>query len=146
MEDQELWDLMGDLEDVGLGDSLTKAYSIKGFYFDEGIERNDGLVEAAIRQFADVNSGDGLEVFIDNLLAPDPPAIDPLISHPFGNRHLLIIGDLTKVRSLEKKLRDDFEIESEYELKDYKKFVLFGSSGYVGGYRNVWDVRNVSKY
>ena len=30
MEDQELWDLMGDLEDVGLGDSLTKAYLISG--------------------------------------------------------------------------------------------------------------------
>ena len=35
MEDQEIWDLMGDLEDVGLGDSLTKAYLITGFYEDD---------------------------------------------------------------------------------------------------------------
>jgi len=135
MEDQELWDLMGDLEDVGLGDSLTKAYLVAGFY--EGGEEhldNESLTVNLVNAFIEDNKSDGVDLFYDSLVEPKSPHVDPLISWWFGfaDKYLIIKGNFTKVRSVEEKLRKDFVIEKEVELKDYKKLELSGSSGYVG--------------
>jgi hypothetical protein len=134
MEDQELWDLMGDLEDVGLGDSLTKAYLIAGFY-EDGEEHldNEILTANVLNAFIEANKSDGVDLFLDKLDEPKFPHMDPLVSSWFGEETYLIIkGNFTKVRSAEERLRKEFIIKKEVELKDYKKFDLSGSSGYVG--------------
>jgi hypothetical protein len=133
MEDQELWDLMGDLEGVGLGDKLTKAYQITGFY-EDGEEHliNDALKSPLVNAFIDTNKWDGVDCFCDSLAEPNSPHIDPLVSSWFGVKHLIIKGDLTKVRATEERLRKEFIIEKEIELKDYKKLLTSGSTGYIG--------------
>lgn len=133
MEDQEIWDLMGDLENVGLGDSLTKAYLINGFYEDgEGYTENEILTVNVVKGFIETYKSDGIDLFFDLLKEPELPHTDPLISCWGGFSYLIIKGDLTKVRSVEEKLRKDFIIEKEIELKDYKKFVLSGTGGLYG--------------
>jgi hypothetical protein len=133
MEDQELWDLMGDLEDVGLGDSITKAYSITGFY-EDGEEHldNDILTANILNAFIEVNESDGADLFLDKLDEPKSPHMDPLVSSWFGDNYLIIKGNFTRVRSVEERLRKEFVIEKEVELKDYKKLELSGSSGSYG--------------
>jgi hypothetical protein len=135
MEDQELWDLMGDLEDVGLGDSLTKAYLVTGFY--EGEEKhleNEIFTGSLLNGFIEDNKADGVDLFSDYLTEPKSPHIDPLVSSlmVITDKYLIIKGDFTKVRSVEERLRKDFVIEKEIELKDYKKFEPNGTSGYYG--------------
>ena len=135
MEDQELWDLMGDLEDVGLGDSLTKAYLIAGFYEDwEEHLDNESLTVNLVKSFIEDNKADGVDLFYDSLVEPKSPHVDPLISSWFGfaDKYLIIKGNFTKVRLAEEKLRKDFVIEKEVELKNYKKFESRGISGSVG--------------
>ena len=135
MEDQELWDLMGDLEDVGLGDSITKAYSITGFYEDvEEHLDNESLTMNLVNAFIEDNKSDGVDLFYDALTEPKSPHIDPLISSWFGfaDKYLIIKGNFTKVRSVEERLRKEFVIEKEVELKDYKKFEPSGTSGSYG--------------
>jgi hypothetical protein len=135
MEDQELWDLMGDLEDVGLGDSLTKAYLIAGFYEDwEEHLDNESLTVNLVKSFIEDNKADGVDLFYDSLMEPKSPHVDPLISSwfVFADKYLIIKGNFTKVRSVEERLRKDFVIEKEVELKNYKKFESRGISGSVG--------------
>jgi hypothetical protein len=133
MEDQELWDLMGDLEDVGLGDSITKAYSITGFYEDgEDHLDNDILTANILNAFIEVNESDGIDLFLDKLDVPKSPHMDPLVSSWFGNNYLIIKGNFTKVRAIEERLRKEFVIEKEAELKNYKKLELSGTSGSFG--------------
>ena len=135
MEDQELWDLMGDLEDVGLGDSLTKAYLIAGFYEDwEEHLDNESLTVNLVKSFIEDNKADGVDLFYDSLVEPKSPHVDPLISSWFGfaDKYLIIKGNFTKVRLAEEKLRKDFVIEKEVELKNYKKFESRGTSGSYG--------------
>ena len=135
MEDQELWDLMGDLEDVGLGDSQTKAYLIAGFYEDwEEHLDNESLTVNLVKSFIEDNKADGVDLFYDSLMEPKSPHVDPLISSWFGfaDKYLIIKGNFTKVRLAEEKLRKDFVIEKEVELKNYKKFESRGISGSVG--------------
>jgi hypothetical protein len=135
MEDQELWDLMGDLEDVGLGDSQTKAYLIAGFYEDwEEHLDNESLTVNLVKSFIEDNKADGVDLFYDSLVEPKSPHVDPLISSWFGfaDKYLIIKGNFTKVRLAEEKLRKDFVIEKEVELKNYKKFESRGISGSVG--------------
>lgn len=133
MEDQELWDLMGDLEDVGLGDTLTKAYLVTGFYEEEEKHlENESFAEYLLNGFIEDNKADGVDLFYDHLAEPTSPHVDSLISSWLGVKHLIIKGDLTKVRAIETKLRHDFVIEKEIELKDYKTLLASGSTGYVG--------------
>ena len=136
MEDQEIWDLMGDLEDVGLGDSLTKAYLITGFYEDDvkykKYQDNESFTENLMKGFIGDNKTDGIDLFYDFLAEPTSPHVDPLISSWLGVKHLIIKGDLTKVRAIETKLRKDFVIEKEIELKEYKSLLASGSTGYIG--------------
>jgi hypothetical protein len=135
MEDQELWDLMGDLEDVGLGDSQTKAYLIAGFYEDwEEHLDNESLTVNLVKSFIEDNKADGVDLFYDSLMEPKSPHVDPLISSwfVFADKYLIIKGNFTKVRSVEERLRKDFVIEKEVELKNYKKFESRGISGSVG--------------
>ena len=133
MEDQELWDLMGDLEGVGLGDKLTKAYRITGFY-EDGEEYQDPEIftTTLVNAFMDTNKSDGVDCFYDSLEEPNSPHIDPLVSSWFGETYLIINGDFTKVTETEKRLRKEFIIEKEIELKDYKKLENSGPSGFVG--------------
>ena len=135
MEDQEIWDLMGDLEDVGLGDKLTKAYRIIGFYEDgEEYLDPDIFTTALMNAFIDTNKWDGVDCFYDSLTEPKSPHIDPLISSwfTFADKYLIISGDFTKVRETEERLRKEFVIEKEVELKDYKKLQNSGTSGSYG--------------
>lgn len=133
MEDQELWDLMGDLEDVGLGEELTKAYLVGGFYEDGGKYLGQEIfTENLVKSFIEDNKADGVDLFYDTLAEPKSTHVDPLISSWFGEKHLIVKGNLTKVRMIETKLRKDFVIEKEIELKDYKKFDLSGYTGYTG--------------
>ena len=135
MEDQELWDLMGDLEDVGLGDKLTKAYRIIGFY-EDGKEYLDPEIftTTLVTDFIEENKRDGVDCFYDSLTEPKSPHVDPLISSwfTFADKYLIINGDFTKVRETEERLRKGFVIEKEVELKDYKKFESRGTSGATG--------------
>jgi hypothetical protein len=135
MEDQELWDLMGDLEGVGLGDKLTKAYRIIGFY-EDGKEYLDPdiFTTTLMNAFIDANKWDGVDCFYDSLTEPKSPHVDPLISawFTFADKYLIISGDFTKVRETEERLRKEFVIEKEVELKGYKKIEASGSSGFVG--------------
>jgi len=135
MKDQELWDLMGDLEDVGLGDSLTKAYRIIGFYEDgEGYLDPEIFTSTLVTDFIEKNKRDGVDCFYDSLTEPKSPHVDPLISSwfTFADKYLIISGDFTKVRETEERLRKEFVIEKEVELKDYKKFQVRGPTGSVG--------------
>jgi hypothetical protein len=135
MKDQELWDLMGDLEGVGLGDKLTKAYRIIGFYEDGEEYLNPEIFTTAfVTDFIEKNKGDGVDCFYDSLTEPKSPHVDPLISawFTFADKYLIISGDFTKVRETEERLRKEFVIEKEVELKDYKKLQNSGTSGFVG--------------
>lgn len=146
MEDQELWDLMGDLEDVGLGEELTKAYLVTGFYEEgEKYTDNESLTVNLVNGFIEDNKTDGVDCFYDTLAEPKSPHTDPLISSWFGTPHLIIKGNLTKVREIEIKLRHDFIIEKEIELKDYKKFLVIESTG-VTGYAGFTGTSGVTGY
>jgi hypothetical protein len=130
MDDQELWGLMEDLEDVGLGDSQTKAYLIAGFYEDvEEHLDNVILTDNVLNAFIEVNGSDGADLFLDKLDEPKSLHMDPLVSSWFGGEiYLIIKGGFTKVRSVEERLRKEFVIEKEIELKNYKKLELNGIS------------------
>lgn len=133
MEDQEIWDLMGDLEEIGLGEELTKAYTITGFY-EDGKEHpnNDVFTFQLVDAFIEANKNGSVDCFWDKLAEPKSPHIDPMVSSWFGDSYLIIKGDLTKVKATEEKLRKEFIVGEEIQLKDYKKMELSGTSGSYG--------------
>lgn len=133
MEDQEIWDLMGDLEEIGLGEELTKAYTITGFY-EDGKEHpnNDVFTFQLVDAFIEANKNGSVDCFWDKLAEPKSPHIDPLVSSWFGDNYLIIKGDLTKAKATEEKLRKEFIVGEEIQLKDYKKMELSGTSGSYG--------------